>query len=218
MRAERWVATRHSDQPAVQVRLHLAQRGGAQRVGAICVSTCSNICRQNSACSSIPVGVRSSILCPCTLEFMEMEIPMIRIFTFSIIPSMNSARKERLKTSRIIGTTFGALPLFGKPPDFVDGGFRHDAAWNCYGPYLTLQLAHAYLLIGDVKKMDALLGWCVNAGLRKSRARARLMTAGKSCLVFGTSNIAIRSPKILPKCPTGGGTWATSRMDGVRRV
>jgi hypothetical protein len=143
-----------------------------------------------------------------------MEIPMIRIFTFSIIPSMNSARKERLKTSRIIGTTFGALPLFGKPPDFVDGGFRHDAAWNCYGPYLTLQLAHAYLLIGDVKKMDALLGWCVNAGLRKSRARARLMTAGKSCLVFGTSNIAIRSPKILPKCPTGGGTWATSRMDG----
>jgi hypothetical protein len=98
---------------------------------------------------------------------MEMEIPMIRIFTFSIIPSMNSARKERLKTSRIIGTTFGALPLFGKPPDFVDGGFRHDAAWNCYGPYLTLQLAHAYLLIGDVKKMDALLGWCVNAGFAK---------------------------------------------------
>ncbi len=47
---------------------------------------------------------------------------------------------------------------------FIDGGFRHDAAWNCYGPYLTLQLAHAFLLIGNVEKMDALLGWCVNAG------------------------------------------------------
>lgn len=23
---------------------------------------------------------------------------------------------------------------------FIDGGFRHDTAWNCYGPYLTLQL------------------------------------------------------------------------------
>jgi hypothetical protein len=50
---------------------------------------------------------------------------------------------------------------------FVDGGFRHDAAWNCYGPYLTLQLAHAFLLIGDIKKMDTLLTWCVNAGLAK---------------------------------------------------
>jgi len=47
---------------------------------------------------------------------------------------------------------------------FVDGGFRHDAAWQCYGPYLTLQLAHAFLLIGDVARMDALLGWAVNAG------------------------------------------------------
>lgn len=46
-----------------------------------------------------------------------------------------------------------------------DGGFRHDAAWYAYGPYLTLQLAHAFLLIGDVTRMDACLRWAVgNAG------------------------------------------------------
>jgi hypothetical protein len=44
---------------------------------------------------------------------------------------------------------------------FVDGGLRHDAAWNAYAPYLTLQLAHAFLLTGDVTRMDALLGWAV---------------------------------------------------------
>jgi hypothetical protein len=43
--------------------------------------------------------------------------------------------------------------------EFMDGGFRHDAAWNCYGPYLTLQLAHAFLLTGDVDRMDACLRW-----------------------------------------------------------
>jgi hypothetical protein len=47
---------------------------------------------------------------------------------------------------------------------FVEGGFRHDAAWHCYGPYLTLQLAHAFLLIGDLARMDQCLGWVVNAG------------------------------------------------------
>lgn len=48
---------------------------------------------------------------------------------------------------------------------FIDGGFRHDSAWRCYGPYLTLQLAHAFLLTGDVARMDALLNWVVgNAG------------------------------------------------------
>jgi|GEM_PF-1096290 len=41
------------------------------------------------------------------------------------------------------------------------GGFRHDAAWNCYGPYLTLQLAHAFLLIGDRERMDTCLAWSV---------------------------------------------------------
>jgi hypothetical protein len=47
---------------------------------------------------------------------------------------------------------------------FIDGGFRHDSAWYCYGPYLTLQLAHAFLLIGDVGRMDALLSWSVHHG------------------------------------------------------
>ncbi|MDT9694860.1 hypothetical protein [Streptomyces sp. P17] len=47
---------------------------------------------------------------------------------------------------------------------FVTGGFRHDAAWYAYGPYLTLQLAHAYLLAGNPERMDALLGWTVGAG------------------------------------------------------
>lgn len=47
---------------------------------------------------------------------------------------------------------------------FMEGGFRHDTAWYCYGPYLTLQLAHAFLLTGDVEKMDKCLAWAVNAG------------------------------------------------------
>jgi hypothetical protein len=45
---------------------------------------------------------------------------------------------------------------------FVDGGgFRHDSAWHAYGPYLGLQLAHAFLLIGDIPRMDACLAWAV---------------------------------------------------------
>ncbi|WP_329125872.1 hypothetical protein [Streptomyces sp. NBC_01465] len=47
---------------------------------------------------------------------------------------------------------------------FVRGGYRHEAAWNAYGPYLTLQLAHAYLLAGDPQRMDELLDWTVSAG------------------------------------------------------
>src|SRR4029453_10185439 len=48
---------------------------------------------------------------------------------------------------------------------FVTGGFRHDAAWHAYGPYLTLQLAHAFLFTGDQDRMDACLGWVIgNAG------------------------------------------------------
>ena len=51
---------------------------------------------------------------------------------------------------------------------FIDGGFRHDSAWYAYGPYLTLQLAHAFLLIGQVDRMDQLLAWSVgNAGYAK---------------------------------------------------
>lgn len=52
---------------------------------------------------------------------------------------------------------------------FIDnGGFRHDSAWNCYGPYLTLQLAHAFLAIGDTEKMNICLNWSIeNAGFAK---------------------------------------------------
>ena len=42
---------------------------------------------------------------------------------------------------------------------FMDGGFRHDSAWNAYGPYLTLQLAHAFLLLGATDRMDQCLTW-----------------------------------------------------------
>jgi hypothetical protein len=46
--------------------------------------------------------------------------------------------------------------------DFVTGGgFRHDRAWHAYGPYLTLQLAHAFLLTGQLDRMDACLSWAV---------------------------------------------------------
>lgn len=46
-----------------------------------------------------------------------------------------------------------------------NGGFYHESAWNCYGPYLTLQLAHAFLLTGDTERMDACLKWTIgNAG------------------------------------------------------
>jgi hypothetical protein len=41
------------------------------------------------------------------------------------------------------------------------GGFRHDAAWHAYGPYLTLQLAHSFLLLGDIDRMDQCLAWAV---------------------------------------------------------
>jgi hypothetical protein len=48
---------------------------------------------------------------------------------------------------------------------FIDGGLRHDSAWHCYGPYLTLQLAHALLFVGQIDRMDMLLAWSVgNAG------------------------------------------------------
>ncbi|WP_079086902.1 hypothetical protein [Streptomyces silvensis] len=55
---------------------------------------------------------------------------------------------------------------------FVTGGFRHEAAWNAYGPYLTLQLAHAYLLAGNAARMDALLGWTVAASQPRVDDRA----------------------------------------------
>ncbi|MDB5369118.1 MAG: hypothetical protein JWP20_676, partial [Roseomonas sp.] len=42
-----------------------------------------------------------------------------------------------------------------------EGGFRHDAAWHAFGPYLTLQLAHAFLFTGDIDRMDQCLLWAV---------------------------------------------------------
>ncbi|MBS0641528.1 MAG: hypothetical protein JSS43_16805 [Proteobacteria bacterium] len=52
---------------------------------------------------------------------------------------------------------------------FMDqGGFRHDSAWRAYGPYLTLQLAHAFLLLGQLDRMDQCLFWAVDhAGYAK---------------------------------------------------
>jgi hypothetical protein len=55
---------------------------------------------------------------------------------------------------------------------FVDpaGGFRHDTSWGAYGPYLTLQLAHAFLFTGDVARMDRCLAWTVgNAAYARLR-------------------------------------------------
>jgi len=51
---------------------------------------------------------------------------------------------------------------------FIRGGFRHDSAWSCFGPYLTLQLAHAFLYVGDVGRAHQLLWWTVeNAGFAR---------------------------------------------------
>ncbi|WP_394428963.1 glucosidase family protein [Streptomyces sp. SGAir0957] len=54
---------------------------------------------------------------------------------------------------------------------FVTGGFRHEAAWNAYGPYLTMQLAHAYLLAGNPGRADELLGWVVDAAFPHTQGR-----------------------------------------------
>ncbi|MGH8904709.1 MAG: hypothetical protein ACRDYA_24265 [Egibacteraceae bacterium] len=47
--------------------------------------------------------------------------------------------------------------------DFVKGGFEHRDVWAAYGPYLTIQLAHAFLFTGRVDRMDELLRWTVDA-------------------------------------------------------
>lgn len=54
---------------------------------------------------------------------------------------------------------------------FTTGGFRHDAAWHAYGPYLTLQLAHAFLLVGDIDRMDRCLQWAVGNAAYSTVAR-----------------------------------------------
>jgi hypothetical protein len=54
----------------------------------------------------------------------------------------------------------------------VDGGFRHDHAWRAYGGYLTLQLAHAFLFVGDLARMDRCLGWAVGKAAYATTTRA----------------------------------------------
>jgi hypothetical protein len=71
---------------------------------------------------------------------------------------------------------------------FIDGGFRHDSAWNAYGPYLTLQLAHAFLLIGDVNRMDQCLFWSVNNAAFAKVSRDTGSSSGKAEVVLGAWN------------------------------
>jgi len=71
---------------------------------------------------------------------------------------------------------------------FIDGGFRHDSAWYCYGPYLTLQLAHAFLLIGDVTRMDQLLSWAVQNGMFAKVAREGSTPSQSWQVVLGAWN------------------------------
>jgi hypothetical protein len=71
---------------------------------------------------------------------------------------------------------------------FIDGGFRHDTAWYCYGPYLTLQLAHAFLLTGDVERMDRLLAWAVGNAAYAKVSRSDGMWADKWQVVCGAWN------------------------------
>ncbi|WP_329544339.1 hypothetical protein OG548_06030 [Streptomyces sp. NBC_01356] len=59
----------------------------------------------------------------------------------------------------------------------MTGGYRHEAAWNAYGPYLTMQLAHAYLLAGDPARMDALLDWVLGAAFPETARRAAALSA-----------------------------------------
>jgi hypothetical protein len=71
---------------------------------------------------------------------------------------------------------------------FIDGGFRHDSAWNAYGPYLTLQLAHAFLLIGDVNRMDQCLFWSVNNAAFAKVSRDAGSSSGNAKVVLGAWN------------------------------
>ena len=98
---------------------------------------------------------------------------------------------------------------------FVEGGFRHDRSWQAYGPYLTLQLAHAFLLLGDLDRMDALLGWTIGnaAFARVSRYDG---AAEEWQVTTGTWNEqhAYPSPTTSPRCRSTSGTWATCRTAG----
>jgi hypothetical protein len=65
---------------------------------------------------------------------------------------------------------------------FADDGFRHDAARRSYGPYLTLQLARAFLFTGQLCCMDqCLLGVVGDAGFARVQR-----TSGKWCKASGS--------------------------------
>ncbi len=70
--------------------------------------------------------------------------------------------------------------------DFVVGGFEHSDAWRAYGPYLTLQLAHAFLLLGHTDRMDALIQWTCEAGFATVSGVSK--DAGKWDVVLGNWN------------------------------
>ncbi|MBI5439715.1 MAG: hypothetical protein HY900_00715 [Deltaproteobacteria bacterium] len=64
---------------------------------------------------------------------------------------------------------------------FVTGGLRHQS-WQCFGPYLTLQLAHAFLYVGDIQRMDQCLGWCIHAGSASVHPQAGSSFAWRAAL------------------------------------
>lgn len=89
---------------------------------------------------------------------------------------------------------------------FVRGGFRHDAAWSCFGPYLTLQLAHAFLYVGDVGRAHQLLWWTLeNAGFaRVSRGAA---ASDRWDVVLGCWNEQHCYPVASDFAEFPGGAW-----------
>ena len=89
---------------------------------------------------------------------------------------------------------------------FIDGGFRHDTAWYCYGPYLTLQLAHAFLLLGDVERMDQCLAWSVYNAAYARVSRSEGSSSNKWQVVSGSWNEQHCYPvaKDFQEVPKGG--------------
>ena len=103
-----------------------------------------------------------------------------------------------------------------------DGGFRHDAAWHASGAlYLGLQLAHAFLLIGNQARMGG--SACLRWGRRRGRPtrlvrRVTGPSRSRSSVVRGTrAACSTRWRTTLPTCLASGGTWGTSRTAGRGR-
>ena len=90
---------------------------------------------------------------------------------------------------------------------FVRGGFRHDSAWSCFGPYLTLQLAHAFLYIGDRSRAHQLLWWTLdNAGFARVR-RGAPGAADEWQVVLGAWNEQHCYPVASDFAEFPGGHW-----------